>query len=247
MKNTLPWRNKYFLVGIIILSIMLIMGCTGSGDHTNPFANNTEEGDNHHDSESDAIVNSTLIAGIAGITDIFSNNTVTETLLSENFDGTFPPAGWSVTNDNGGPVVWHRSDVSPKNAPLPSSGYSAYAESYPAYCGYSYDTSLVSPSFSTVGMDSVELLFDYQYWVYSTEYLAIEYRIGGGPWINLQNLSSNGGYTLIENYAVDISVTKGNSDVQLRWRYYNLGSGCDWWTNIDDVQVTGTSGSTIFP
>jgi hypothetical protein len=246
MKSTLCWRKKFFLVCIIILSIMLIIGCNDSDDNRNPYANNTEEGDNHHDSDSDAIVNSTLTAGIVGITDIFSNNTVTETLLSENFDGTFPPAGWSVTNDNGGPVVWHRSDASPNYYALPSSGYSAYSESYPAYCGYSYDTSLVSPSFSTVDMDSVELKFDYEFWKYSSEYLALDYRIGGGSWINLENLTNNG-FTLIEDYTVDISVTKGNSNVQLRWRYYNLSSGCDWGVNIDDVQVTGKSGSTIFP
>jgi len=27
------------------------------------------------------------------------------------------------------------------------------------------------------------------------------------------------------------------ADVQLRWRYDNSGSGCDWWTNVDNVYV----------
>lgn len=161
----------------------------------------------------------------------------------ETFDGTFPPTGWSVTNDNGGPVVWHRSDQLPyygASQPLPISGLHAYAESYPAYCGYSYDTSLVTPAFSTIGMTNIEVRFDYQYYVYSSEFLALDYRIGAGPWINITNLSSLGGYT-VQSQVVDISMTSGNPSVQLRWRYYNTGSGCDWWTNIDNVQVVGFS------
>jgi hypothetical protein len=108
----------------------------------------------------------------------------TTLLPLETFDGTFPPTGWSVTNDNGGPVVWHRSDQYPNFGaaqPLPISGLHAHAESYPAYCGYSYDTSLITPPFSTIGVRNIELRFDYQFWVYNSEVLALDYRIGAGP------------------------------------------------------------------
>ncbi len=96
-------------------------------------------------------------------------------------------------------------------------------------------------------MDSVGLQFDYQYWVYSTEFLSLDYRIGGGSWVHLQNLASQGGYTLINDYNVDISITQDNPAVQLRWRYYNLSNGCDWWVNIDDVQVSGVTNSVPEP
>jgi hypothetical protein len=159
-------------------------------------------------------------------------------LISENFEGTFPPAGWSVTNDQPGtgPVFWHRSDQLPNYAALQSSGLTAYVESYPAYCGYAYDTSLITPPFSTMGLTNVSVRFDYQYWVYSSEFLALDYRIGAGPWIHLENLPSIGGY-VVESHVVDISVTRGNPSVQLRWRYYNLSTGCDWWANIDNVEI----------
>jgi len=166
-------------------------------------------------------------------------------IISENFEGTFPPSGWSVTEDDPSYsyVVWHRNDQAPTygaSQSSPISGFHAYAESYPAFCGYSYDTSLVTPPFSTMGMTNIELQFYYQYWVYSSDFLALDYRIGAGPWIHLENLPSTGGYTA-SSRVVDISVTSGNPSVQLRWRYYNTGSGCDWWTNIDNVVILNTS------
>jgi hypothetical protein len=165
-------------------------------------------------------------------------------LLYQDFETDWPPANWTVTDDVvDSPVVWHRSDQPPNygaNLGDPISGYHAYAESWPAYEGSTYDTSLVSPPFNTVGMDSVELRFDYQYWVYQTDHLDLEYSIdGGASWVTLENLASNGGYAA-QSHTVDISVTRGNPSVQLRWRYYNLGYGYDWWTNIDNIQVIGT-------
>jgi hypothetical protein len=161
----------------------------------------------------------------------------------QDFEGDFPPAGWAVLNDYGGPVVWHRSDQYPIGqwgdaAPPPMSSYTAYVESYPAYCGYLYDTSLVSPAFSTEDMKSVEVQFDFQYWVYSYEFLDLDYSIDYGPWVTLESLPSIGGY-VAEHRTVDISVTKGNPNVRLRWRYYNLTSACDWWASIDNVSVLG--------
>jgi hypothetical protein len=186
-----------------------------------------------------ARLNFLLFMFVLVLTFCLATTSQAQLIFSENFEGAFPPTGWSVINDDGGPVVWHRSDVAPHYGvpgPSPLSGYYAYAESYPAYCGFSYDTSLISPPFSTVGRDKVEVRFDFQYWVYSSEYLALDYRIGAGPWVNLETLPSIGGYTA-QTRIVDISVTAGNPSVQLRWRYYNLGSGCDWWASIDNVVI----------
>lgn len=166
-----------------------------------------------------------------------------QVLPLEQFEGTFPPDGWAVTNDDppGGPVLWHRSDTAPNYGAAdyaPFSGFTAYAESYPAYCGYSYDTSLITPAFSTEGIIGGPLwvTFDYQYWVYSNEYLALDYRIGAGPWTNVTNLASLGGYTG-QSMQIAIDDALGYPAVQLRWRYYNTSVGCDWWTNVDNVQV----------
>lgn len=183
-----------------------------------------------------------LTAGALVLAPAASAQTV-QVLPLEQFEGTFPPDGWAVTNDDppGGPVLWHRSDATPNYGAAdyaPFSGFTAYAESYPAYCGYSYDTSLVTPAFSTEGIPGGPLwvVFDYQYWLYSSEVLALDYRIGAGPWTNVTNLASLGGYTG-QTMQIDISAALGYADVQLRWRYYNLGSGCDWWTNVDNVYV----------
>jgi hypothetical protein len=166
---------------------------------------------------------------------------IVDLLPLETFEGAFPPAGWAVTNGAPGYVAWHRSDVSPNYGATqdpPISGLHAYAESYPAFCGYPYDTELITPAFSTenIGAGPVTVSFDYQYWVYSTEALTVDYRIGAGPWVPLESLVSYGGYAVV-SHQIDITGTIGYPDVQLRWRYYNAGSGCDWWTNLDNIRV----------
>ena len=166
---------------------------------------------------------------------------IIDLLPLETFEGTFPPAGWAVTNGAPGYVVWHRSDVSPNYGATqdpPITGLHAYAESYPAYCGYAYDTELITPPFSTENIDAgpITVSFDYQYWVYSSEALTVDYRIGAGPWVPLESLVSYGGYTAV-SHQIDITGTIGYPDVQLRWRYYNTGAGCDWWTNLDNIRV----------
>ena len=148
---------------------------------------------------------------------------------------------WTVTEDDASYsyVYWHRSDQSPTygaSQGAPISGLHAYAESYPAYCGYSYDTSLVSPSFATTGMREVIARFAYQYWVYSSEFLHLDYRIGSGSWVTAENLASNGGYAPAWKN-VDMTAARGQGSVQIRFRYANLGSGCDWWTNVDNVSM----------
>ncbi|MFN2115103.1 MAG: choice-of-anchor J domain-containing protein, partial [Anaerolineae bacterium] len=158
----------------------------------------------------------------------------------EDFEGSFPPSGWQAIDDWGGsPVIWHRSDDPPYygvgNYP-PMSGYYAYAESYPEYCGDSYDTWLVTPEFSTEGMREVLAEFDYQYWYYNGDKLDFDYSLdGGNTWTTAQNMASNGGY-VASHSSIDISEVRGEPSVKLRWRYYNVG-GCDWWTGVDNVEM----------
>jgi hypothetical protein len=172
--------------------------------------------------------------------------TQTVQLFSEDFEGDWPPPGWTVTRDEPGYtlIVWHRSDQYPYNGANPGppiSGLHAYAESY-YYCGASkYDTSLVTPSFSTLGMDSVEVRFDYQYSQNITDTLTLQYSLNdGNTWVTLETLPNTGPST-VQSRTVDISVTGGNPNVQLRWRYYWNYSApmCDWWTSLDNIQVTG--------
>src|SRR3972149_5826005 len=70
---------------------------------------------------------------------------------TEDFSGAWPNGGnpsngWTMLNDSGGNVYWHRSDQAPTygaNQGSPISGLHAYAESYPLNCDDSaYATSL---------------------------------------------------------------------------------------------------------
>jgi hypothetical protein len=166
-------------------------------------------------------------------------------LLSEDFEGTFPPAGWTTINS--GIVAWIRSDGASPSAwwanppPWPLSGLAAYVEACAIQCDpyVPYDTSLATPAFSTMGMDSVELRFDYQFYWYEQERLDLEYSTdGGSTWTLLESLPQTGQGTG-QSRTVDISALKDLPSVRLRWHYYNSMNGKGYWAEIDNVRVTG--------
>jgi hypothetical protein len=271
MKSKFYWIGHLFIAILLVSAMLFAVGCS-HGDKSNPFANNTEDAslDDSDDSGNGAGGAAVIIGSL-----------INKTLLSEDFEGTFPPSGWSAINNYGGsPIVWHRSDAYPSSQVLkPDTGYFAYIDSDVFYLGgvsgrpsrsvvapslsasetegykttsYNghYDSSLVTPSFSTLGMLTVKLQFSYQFIQFlGYETLALDYRIDDGPWINIENITPTEivGYdtdpttTWADAYTVDISETSNHLNVQLRWRYYDLSSGWDWWVAIDDVKVIGNA------
>ena len=169
--------------------------------------------------------------------------------ISENFDeGTFPPSGWTVSNDvSGSNVVWEASSAepSPYNVNVTGgSGDAADADSNAAGPGVgSYDTSLISPPIDVSSLSSTTLKWLENYVVYSgNEALDVDISTdGGNTWTNIEHYTSTCGtlYALpgcTPSPSVDIgSYLPGSGTFQLRWRYYNLSSDYDWYAQVDNV------------
>ena len=169
--------------------------------------------------------------------------------ISENFDGgTFPPDGWTVTNDvSGSPTVWMASSAepSPYNVNVTGgSGDAADADSNAPGPGVgSYDTSLISPPIDVSSLSSTTLKWLENYVVFSgNEALDVDISTDGGTtWTNIEHYTSTCGtlYALpgcTPSPSVDIgSYLPGSGTFQLRWRYYNLSSDYDWYAQVDNV------------
>lgn len=90
----------------------------------------------------------------------FSIAAITTAPLSENFtSSTFPPAGWSVVNPDGG-LTWIRNSIGNGNAG------SAFVNTY-NYTQLGEKDELVTPNINYQGVDSVTLKFDLSASTYS--------------------------------------------------------------------------------
>jgi hypothetical protein len=165
----------------------------------------------------------------------------TQTLVSEQFEGAFPPAGWT-TIDYGGTGVWTRNDEVPDNRPNYAGGigYCADADSDSPYTQDWMNTGLRTPSFSLVGYTIAQLDFDTSFNVFSTpqEFANVRVSINGGDtWSVIAHyktsMSPNGPGTHI---TIDLSPFIGNSAVIVEFFYGN--AWYDWWWEVDNVEIT---------
>ncbi len=168
-----------------------------------------------------------------------------ESGFGEDFnEASFPPDGWTVTNEvAGSPVVWNTNTFWGDDNWTSGTGTAADVNSgnaYP-YTG-TYDTSLVTPLIPAANLgDSPTLSFKVNFIPYSgNEALDVDMSSDGGDtWMNLahittvQGLEKRSGIT----YKIPLSIPDGVTNVQFRWRYYNLISGWDLYAQIDDVSI----------
>ena len=157
------------------------------------------------------------------------------TLFSEDFEGSFPPAGWSVQNNLSGSNVWDRNDVFGAPNRTNGSGYSADADS-DAMCGAPWDTELHSPPIDLSGTTAPELTYQSNFQDYAGAgeawlYVSVD---NGSTWITLTHWTADHGPTL---ETVDLSSYVGDTII-LNWRYSDNGDGCAWYWQIDDVQIS---------
>jgi hypothetical protein len=163
------------------------------------------------------------------------------TVLYEDFEGTFPPAGWQViTNTTGG--QWDRNDAlgQPNSVANYGSGFSAAAGTNGG-SGTAWDTELWSPAIDMSGL-SAPILLQYasnfqDYAGNGNAYLDVS-TDGGANWSNLYAQTdddtggSGGGGVLREQ---DLSAYIGQT-IHLRWRFV-ASSAIDWFWQIDNVNI----------
>jgi hypothetical protein len=161
------------------------------------------------------------------------------TLLSEDFEGAFPPAGWQVfTNTIGG--EWARNDTlgHPNHCNF-GDGFSA-ASGMNGSSGIAWDTELWSPPIDLSSVGEMALLryaSNFQDYAGNGEIWLDISTDSGTTWTNLRYQSSDDpvGGTLEEE---DLSAYIGQT-IMLRWRYAAT-SITSWYWHIDNVEVLDT-------
>ncbi len=159
-------------------------------------------------------------------------------LLSEDFNGDFPPAGWSVENlqDNG--VTWGlNTDVPETNltALVGGTGASAMVDSL-GFPFTDYDAALVSPVVMLPASDSAELTFLSSLEIFSGDEVAsVEVSTdGGSTWPAVLWSSQT---TATSEEIVPLDDLAGQS-IQVRFRYANPTSmPWDLYWQGDNVQI----------
>jgi hypothetical protein len=169
------------------------------------------------------------------------NITDATTILSEDFNSGIP-ATWSVVDAEGNGVVWTDLAGTGDSNYTGGSGDAATVNS-DNFFNTEFDTSLISPSFSLVGLSFAHLsyLANYQN-LAGLDFLDVDITTNSGAiWTNLLSWNEDhGGFfsTPGELVNIDLSAYIGESDVQLRWRYYDPNTGdWDWYAQIDNVSV----------
>ena len=164
---------------------------------------------------------------------------VAATIMSENFNGAFPPAGWSVVDNASTGNVWDRNDAFGADNLTLGTGYSADADSY-ATCGPDgWDSELRTPDIDLSVASNPQLSF------YSNFQ---DYAGAGDAWVYISIDSGSTWDTLYHQTTDDSSFDTGTERVfdltdyagetiMLSFRYSDNGNGCAWFWQIDDVSV----------
>ncbi|MDR6544608.1 hypothetical protein J2810_000648 [Chryseobacterium rhizosphaerae] len=184
-----------------------------------------------------------------------------QTVLSESFEGTFPPTGWTRSATLAS-RPWGPSNVA---STFPSSGAAAvttYSINGTTSAAIDYSASnnvanLISPSFSLVGTTNPALKFKVVVgWSYMIDLdngnlIAQISTNGGTTWTTLWDEDTEAGFTddgdgneatdLYNTVQVqkDLSAYAGQANVQIRFQYIATDADA---VSLDDVQVL-TSGT----
>ena len=168
---------------------------------------------------------------------------VGETLMSENFDGaTFPPADWTVVDNEGQGLQWDVLAVHGMDN-WSGSGDAASVNS-DANDGVEYDTELITPSIDIEGKTGVAVQYNANYINFlNQDFLDLDVTTdGGATWTTVLSWNEDhGSFFGAPGEFVSVELddyVSGASAMQLRWRYYNPNSGdWDYYVQIDDVEV----------
>jgi hypothetical protein len=147
----------------------------------------------------------------------------------EDFEGAWPPAGWTVVDNLGGGRVWDLNTFFGDANTTTGGGQCADANSDFYGSGTTLDTELWTAPFA-LPANPVQLEFDMDYDdLGASDSAALDISTdGGSTWTSLVL------YDLVDtigHQVVDLSAYAGMT-VTLRFRYV---SGWDWWWRVDNV------------
>ncbi|HRQ65414.1 MAG TPA: hypothetical protein PKZ76_11250, partial [Xanthomonadaceae bacterium] len=187
--------------------------------------------------------------GTAPVTFDVSIETEVIPVVSADFEGSVPPAGWMVNSlDGAPPCVWRRNDdlVNQSGAPAApranfagGDGFSAAADSDRCGNGSTMDTELVSPIIDFSALEDPSLEF------------VLSFRVLGASRLDI-DVSTDAGdtWTTIESYTTSVSATgpgtpqsfslnafSASNEGRVRFRY--VAPGWHWWAQVDQVRIGG--------
>ena len=162
---------------------------------------------------------------------------ITSQILFETFESDLAPPGWSVIDNIGSIVVWRFNDPGGRTNLTGGSGGFAIIDSDTAG-KVDVDTELITPSMDLSGYTGARLSFKTDFYHFSNEVADVDISTNGGSsWTNLWRKTGN--YRGPQTVTLDISSYVGNSNVMVRFHYYN--ANYEWWWEVDNVEITATN------
>jgi subtilisin family serine protease len=161
--------------------------------------------------------------------------------LSEDFEGTFPPAGWEVIN-NGGACVWQRNDAWPRDNYAGGDGFSAAADSDLCGQGTTMNSELHTPVLNLSGATVASLDFVASYRHLGSSSFQVHISDDGGATWNTE-LTWNASVDPTGPGApvsIDLAPYIGSNNVIISFHY--TAPSWDWWAQVDQVRVLSDAG-----
>lgn len=178
---------------------------------------------------------SNCVAGAVATGEVAILDAQTVPILAEGF-GSGLPAGWSIITEGDGSGPWRFDNPGARTNSTGGKGAMAIADSDYAEDIF-MDTEFRTPSFEVSLGGFTYLTFKSDYYRCSSEIADVDISLSGGegPWTNLwrrQSASARGPTTAL----IDLTpLAKGQSNVMVRFHYYN--ADYDYYWQVDDVAI----------
>jgi len=158
-----------------------------------------------------------------------------QVVFPEDFNGTFPPTGWTVVNNADGPA-WQLNTATGRENDTGGDGTAATIDS-DASTGFNVeDCELISPPFAVPENAFLEFAHSFRWhFLPPDEQADVDISIDGEIWTNLANYSGgDDGYPGGAHKSIDLGAYAGQT-VQIRFHYYD--ANWDWWWQVDNVGI----------
>lgn len=186
-----------------------------------------------------------LVLAIVAFTAIAPTLTAQTNLLSEDFEGSFPPSGW--TQNSSFPTAWRRNDTYTRTNYVTVGGAGGYCadrddDRYNIYPTYPAGAWFQTPAMNCTGYTTVWLSYSIVFNAAASDRARIEVSNNGTTWTQvvqyLADVSPNGPG---QRDSFNISaVAAGQPTVYVRFTYWEVSSTWAWWLEIDRVRVWGS-------
>jgi hypothetical protein len=159
--------------------------------------------------------------------------------FSESFSATTIPSCWSQVDNVGAGNIWQFGIITTP-APVPAlTGNYAYLNSNADGTGVTENADLITPILNFTGYINVTLQFNHYFRYRSPSSATLSYSINGGStWTQIQQWTSSTANPAA--FSQVINAVDNQSQVKFKWNY--TGTHGYWWA-VDDVSITGTSGT----